>query len=136
MTHYEILRVPENATPEAIKAAFRARAKQTHSDTKAGSAASAAAFSQVNDAYEVLRDAVRRATYDRELMLERFRAIAAAKPRPVPVPQRGMSAGQILGTIVVSGFVGAVLASAFGGSSSWDATVGRYRGPDGRFTPG
>lgn len=140
-THYETLGIPEAVSADEIKAAFRARARETHPDRNAGSQASEAAFKEVNEAYQVLGDAMLKAAYDGELGMARFRdavarAAAAARSKPVPAPSPRPSFGKMLGLFAFLGVAGGALSSAFGGSSTWDSSVGRYRGPDGRFTSG
>ena len=68
-TPYEVLDVPENASDEEIKRAFRKLALRLHPDkhTSAPEEQRAAAerrFKEVNTAYSVLSDAKRRAAYD------------------------------------------------------------------------
>lgn len=62
--YYEVLGVPRNATPEEIKKAFRRLAMQYHPDRNREDGAEAR-FKEINEAYEVLSDAERRAVYDR-----------------------------------------------------------------------
>lgn len=59
-THYETLGVPKTATSEEIKQSFRKLAKQHHPDL----GGDAAKFQQINEAYEILSDADKRAHYD------------------------------------------------------------------------
>lgn len=59
--YYTILEIPEDASPEQIKAAFRKKAKETHPD-RGGDAAT---FIDVKEAYDVLSDPEQRARYDR-----------------------------------------------------------------------
>jgi DnaJ-class molecular chaperone len=61
--YYLILGVPRNAAPGLVRSAFRELAKQYHPDR--GAEADARAFRDVQEAYEVLSDPVRRARYDR-----------------------------------------------------------------------
>lgn len=62
--YYDVLGVPRDADADAIKRAFRRLAKQYHPDTNK-SADAEARFKEINEAYEVLSDDQKRATYDR-----------------------------------------------------------------------
>lgn len=60
-THYEVLGVAKDATPEQIKQAYRKASSAAHPDREGGSAERQKA---VNEAYEVLSDPERRQDYD------------------------------------------------------------------------
>ncbi len=62
--YYEILGVPRNATDEQIKKAFRKLAFKYHPDHNKEASAEDR-FKEINEAYEVLSDARKRAYYDR-----------------------------------------------------------------------
>lgn len=62
--YYEILGVDRNASDAEIKRAFRASARQYHPDVNKSPDAEAR-FKELNEAYAVLNDAQKRATYDR-----------------------------------------------------------------------
>jgi molecular chaperone DnaJ len=62
--YYEVLGVSRNATEEEIKRAFRRLARQYHPDVNKDKGAEAR-FKEINEAYEVLGDAQKRAAYDR-----------------------------------------------------------------------
>ena len=62
--YYDILGVGRNATDEEIKKAFRKLAFQYHPDHNHGDG-STDKFKEINEAYEVLSDADKRAAYDR-----------------------------------------------------------------------
>ena len=63
--YYQILGVPENASQQAIKSAFRKLAFKYHPDTNPGNEKSAAEwFKEINEAYGVLGDKTRRQQYD------------------------------------------------------------------------
>lgn len=62
--YYATLGVPRTADQAAIKAAYRKLARKLHPDVN-NDADAAARFKRVNEAYEVLKDAGKRAKYDR-----------------------------------------------------------------------
>ncbi len=62
--YYEILGVPRNASAEELKSAFRRLARQYHPDINKDADAEER-FKEINEAYAVLSDPERRATYDR-----------------------------------------------------------------------
>lgn len=62
--YYKILGVPRNATDEDIKKAFRKLAFQYHPDHNREAEAEEK-FKEINEAYEVLSDREKRASYDR-----------------------------------------------------------------------
>lgn len=66
-THYDNLKVPENASQEMIKKAFRALSKKHHPDQNPGNTDSQRIMQILNDAYEVLGNEASRAAYDRRL---------------------------------------------------------------------
>jgi molecular chaperone DnaJ len=61
---YAVLGVPTDATPEAIKKAYRKLAHQHHPDANSGNTASELRFKEVGEAYGVLADAEQRQQYD------------------------------------------------------------------------
>ena len=62
---YEILGVPKNATPAAIKSAFRRLAKKLHPDANKQDKKAATKFAELNAAYEILGDEDKRKAFDR-----------------------------------------------------------------------
>ena len=62
--YYEVLGVQKNASDDEIKSAFRKLAKQYHPDLHPGDKDCEAKFKEINEAYEVLSDAQKRAKYD------------------------------------------------------------------------
>lgn len=61
--HYEVLGVPRNAGLDQVRAAYRAAARNHHPDA----GGSSARMRELNAAWQVLGDPVRRAAYDRQL---------------------------------------------------------------------
>jgi DnaJ-class molecular chaperone len=62
---YEILGVSKNATPAAIKSAFRRLAKKLHPDANRQDKKAASKFAELNAAYEILGDEDKRRAFDR-----------------------------------------------------------------------
>jgi molecular chaperone DnaJ len=61
--YYEVLGLAKNASPEEIKKNFRNKARNLHPDNK--ESGDEAAFKELAEAYEVLSDEQKRASYDR-----------------------------------------------------------------------
>ena len=62
---YELLGVPRDADETQIKKAFRKLARELHPDVNPDDSAAESRFKEVAEAYEILSDPDRRATYDR-----------------------------------------------------------------------
>lgn len=62
---YDVLGVKNGASPDEIKKAYRTKAKELHPDRNADNPGSEAKFKEANEAYEVLKDADKKAAYDR-----------------------------------------------------------------------
>ncbi len=62
---YEILGVPQSASPDEIKSAYRALAKELHPDVNPGDTIVEQRFKEVTAAYDMLSDDAKRAQFDR-----------------------------------------------------------------------
>src|SRR5215210_6540133 len=62
---YQVLGVARDASDEDIKKAYRKLAMTYHPDRNNGSKDAEEKFKQITEAYDVLRDAQKRAVYDR-----------------------------------------------------------------------
>lgn len=89
--YYQILGVPETASQDEIKKAYRRLAKQYHPDANQDNAQAADRFKEVGEAYSVLSDAEKRKQYDQMRKLGPFAgygfgggARPGAGPRPGP----------------------------------------------------
>src|SRR5262245_11656533 len=67
-TLYHVLGLPQGASHEQVKVAFRTLARRFHPDVNAGSDAAEQRFKEVSGAYETLADPSARAAYDRALV--------------------------------------------------------------------
>jgi curved DNA-binding protein CbpA len=74
-THYDVLGVPSSASADEVKRAYHRRAREHHPDVHVGR--SGDPMVEVNVAWAVLGDPVRRRTYDHELAR---RTDAASRP--------------------------------------------------------
>lgn len=84
--YYQILNIKPTATEDDIKRSYRVLAKRYHPDVNPDARA-AERFADINEAYDVLSDANKRAEYDRAIAAE-----AAAKPRPEDIVARRRAA--------------------------------------------
>ncbi|MEO0937496.1 MAG: molecular chaperone DnaJ [Pseudomonadota bacterium] len=63
--YYEVLGISKGAAADEIKKAYRQKAKELHPDRNADNPKAEAQFKEANEAYEVLKDADKKAAYDR-----------------------------------------------------------------------
>ena len=63
--YYKILGVVESDSPEDIKSAYRKLARKWHPDVAGNSADVLSMFKEINEAYEILSDSVKKSEYDK-----------------------------------------------------------------------
>ncbi|MGI6296732.1 MAG: J domain-containing protein [Armatimonadota bacterium] len=98
-THYEVLGLPKSASEAQIKRRFRELARKYHPDVATDKTTSHRLFLQIKEAYDVLRDPVRRKAYDETLDIyaaqrkteSQRRKATATKSDPPPHAPRGVA---------------------------------------------
>lgn len=63
--YYDVLGLARGASADEIKKAYRSKAKELHPDRNADNPNAESQFKEANEAYEVLKDAEKKAAYDR-----------------------------------------------------------------------
>ena len=124
---YEVLGVPRGASAAAIKSAYRKLAKKHHPDANKNDPKSAARFSELNSANEIIGDEDKRKQFDRgEIDAEgkpRFQGFPGGDPRGRAAPGGGFeshtfrSGGAGPGGFGSGGFED-ILNSMFGGAAA------------------
>jgi curved DNA-binding protein CbpA len=71
VTYYDILKVSRRAAPDGVRTAYRRLAQKYHPDKLPGNADAVRVMAMLNEAYGVLSDPDRRASYDRRIEDER-----------------------------------------------------------------
>src|ERR1700687_997475 len=128
---YEVLGVPRGANAAAIKSAYRKLAKKHHPDNNKNDPKSAARFSEINSANEIIGDEDRRKQFDRgEIDAEgkpRFQGFPGGDPRarggPGGFETHTFRTGGGPGGLGGAGFED-ILNSMFGGAAARGARPG------------
>src|SRR5688572_8693348 len=98
---YQILGVPEKASPDDIKKAYRKLAKTHHPDANRGDAKATERFKEIGEAYSVLSDPEKRKQYDQ---MKKLGGLGFGRGRPgapapggAPGPDAGFSFDDLQG---------------------------------------
>jgi molecular chaperone DnaJ len=89
---YQVLGVPDTATPEDVKKAYRRLAKQYHPDANPNNPSAAERFKEISEAHTVLSDPEKRKQYDAMRRYGAFEPRRGGRPGPGG-PRAGPSAG-------------------------------------------
>ncbi|HEY2536789.1 MAG TPA: molecular chaperone DnaJ [Solirubrobacteraceae bacterium] len=108
---YEVLGVQRDASEQQIKKAFRQLARELHPDVNAHDPQAEEKFKEAAEAYEILSDGERRATYDR-------------------YGHEGLKSGGYAPNFEGFGSIGDLFDAFFGGSGSFGGRAGPTAGED------
>jgi molecular chaperone DnaJ len=92
--YYQILGIPEKATPDDVKKAYRKLAKQYHPDANRNDPNAADRFKEVGEAYAVLSDEKKRAQYDQMRKLGPLGGFGFNRDRTTPQGSPPPGAGE------------------------------------------
>jgi len=106
---YKVLGVPETASPDEIKRAFRTLARQYHPDRNPDDKAAEERMKEISEASDVLSDPKKRAEYDE------VRRMAKSGYGPGGFGPGGFGGGNFGGNVRVEGFDVGNLGDLFGG---------------------
>jgi molecular chaperone DnaJ len=112
---YEVLGVRRDASEQEIKKAFRRLARELHPDVNAHDAQAEEKFKEAAEAYEILSDAERRATYDR-------------------YGHEGLRSGGFAPNFDAFGSIGDLFDAFFGGGGPFGGRAGPATGGDAAVT--
>ncbi|RYF43907.1 MAG: J domain-containing protein [Comamonadaceae bacterium] len=91
-THYDTLSVAHRADADLVRLAYRRQAQKYHPDKTPGSRDAQLRMAQINEAYAVLSNPARRATYDRWIEARRARIAAERQAARAGQPASRFSA--------------------------------------------
>ena len=123
---YEVLGVPRGASAAAIKSAYRKLAKKHHPDANKNDPKSAARFSELNSANEIIGDEAKRKQFDRGEI------DAEGKPRFQGFPGGGFPGGDPRGRTGPGGFETHTFRSGGGGGGGFEDILNSMFGGAGR----
>ncbi|RYF39681.1 MAG: J domain-containing protein [Comamonadaceae bacterium] len=87
-THYQTLSVEHQADPDLLRRAYRRQAQKYHPDKAPGDREAEQKMAQINEAYAVLSNPARRATYDRWIEARHARIAAERRAQIAGRPSR------------------------------------------------
>jgi molecular chaperone DnaJ len=126
--YYQQLGISPNASPEAIKKAYRSLAKEHHPDANPDNPGAGERFKEISEAYTILSDPESKRKYDQ---LRRFGGLGGFRPGAGPSPQSGPESGRAFRFEDLGG-IGDIFSSIFdvGKRTTADRRKGPVRGHD------
>ena len=125
--YYETLGVARDASPEAVKKAYRGLARKYHPDVNPGDKKAESQFKEVQQAYDILSDAEKRKRYD-QFGHAAFEGMGGGGYGPGAGEWAARAGGQHFEPVDLSDLLGQFSGDSHGGPGMFEDLIERVRG--------
>lgn len=125
--YYETLGVARDASPEAVKKAYRGLARKHHPDVNPGDKKAETQFKEIQQAYDILSDAEKRKLYD-QFGHAAFDGMAAPGYGTGPTEWAARGGGEHFEPVDLSDLIGQFSGERHGGAGMFEDLINQVRG--------